>query len=87
MPNLVLAKPLRPRNAAWQSSFVVNLCSTALGHALVARAKARIVIGRCRVAMTTLVHSFIWPLQQHCVELLHQLLLDLALLGLEAREA
>jgi hypothetical protein len=40
MPNFVVARPLRPQNAAWWSSFVVNLSNTALGHAPVAKVEA-----------------------------------------------
>ncbi len=60
-PNLVPARPLRPHNAAWWSSFVTNLSSTASGRTPTARAKARAIASRCHMAATTLAHSLIWP--------------------------
>jgi len=60
-PNLGLARPLRPCNAAWRSSFVVNLSSITLRHAPTIGAEAYTVTSRCRVTVTTLARSFIWP--------------------------
>ncbi len=60
-PSFVPARPLHPRNAAWQSSLVANLSNTAPGRALAIEVEARIVTGRCRMAVMTLAHSLIWP--------------------------
>jgi len=60
-PNLVPARPLRPHNAAWQSSLIINLSSTAPRCVLVVKVEAREVPGCCRVAATTLTRSLIWP--------------------------
>jgi hypothetical protein len=60
-PNLVLAKPLHPRSVAWRSSLVANLSSTTPGRALAVEVDAREIAGHCRVAVTTLTCSLIWP--------------------------
>ncbi len=60
-PNLVPARPLPPRNAAWRSSLVANLSNTAPGRALIVEVEACKVTGRCCVAATTLTRSLIWP--------------------------
>ncbi len=60
-PNLVPARPLCPCSAAWRSSFVVNLSSTAPRRALAIEVEACKVAGCCCLATTTLTHSLIWP--------------------------
>jgi hypothetical protein len=60
-PNLVHARPLNLRSAAWRSLLVTNVSNTALRRAPVIRAEVLTVIGRYRVATTTLAHNFIWP--------------------------
>jgi hypothetical protein len=60
-PNLDPAKPLRPHNTAWRSSFVANLSSTTSGHVHVVKVEACAIAGHCHVATTTLVRNFIWP--------------------------
>jgi len=60
-PNLVPVRPLCPRSAAWQSSLIANLSSTAPRRALAVKVEACEVAGRYRVAATTLTHNFIWP--------------------------
>ncbi len=56
-----LSRPLRPCSAAWQSLFIVNLNSIALGRTLVAKVEALIVTGRCYMATTALALNLIWP--------------------------
>ncbi len=60
-PNFVPAKPLCPRSAAWQSSFIANLGTITLGRSPTAKVEAHIVTSCCHVATTTLARSFIWP--------------------------
>ncbi len=60
-PRSVLAKPLRPQSAAWQSSLVANLNNIALGRTPTTKVEARTIAGRSHVVMTTLVRSLIWP--------------------------
>ncbi len=60
-PNLVPVRPLRPHNATWQSSLVANLSSTALGRVLAIEVEAREVACCCRLVVTTLTCSLIWP--------------------------
>ncbi len=60
-PSFVSARPLRPRNAAWQSSLVANLSNTAPGRAPTVKVEARVITSYCRVAAMTLARSLIWP--------------------------
>ncbi len=60
-PSFVPGRPLRPRSAAWRSSFVANLSNTAPGRAPAVEVEAHVVIGRYRVAAMTLARSLIWP--------------------------
>jgi hypothetical protein len=60
-PNLVPVRPLRPRSAAWQSSFVAHLNNTTPRHAPTAGVNVRAVARHCRMAVTTLACNFIWP--------------------------
>ncbi len=70
-PNLVLAKPSRPRSMAWRSSFVANLSTIAPKRMPAAKVKALEVVGHYRVAATTLVHNLIWlsksSMLSHCM--------------------
>ncbi len=60
-PNLVHARPLHPRSAAWQSSLVANLNSTTPGRVFVVEVEACKVAGGCCLATTTLTRNLIWP--------------------------
>ncbi len=60
-PNFVFARPLCPHSAAWQSSFVANLSSTALGRMPAVEVEVRTIACHYHVAATTLARSFIWP--------------------------
>ncbi len=60
-PSFVPAKPLCPRSAAWQSSFITNLGTITLGCVSTAKVEAHVVTGSYRMATTTLARSFIWP--------------------------
>jgi hypothetical protein len=86
-PNLVPTKPLRLRIVAWRSSLVVNLSSTTLGRAPVAKAEACAVIGHCRVATTTLARNLIWPCNNSVLSCCTNSFFDFTFLGLEAHEA
>ncbi len=86
-PNLVPVKPLRPRNVAWWSSLIANLSNTTLGCAFVVgggglHSRRLLLCGGDDLGMQ--LHL---ALRQLCVEPLHQLFLNLALLGLKALEA
>ncbi len=58
-PNLVPARPLRPRSATWWSSLVANLSNTAPGRVLAIEVEAHEVASRCHVAATTLMRKVI----------------------------
>jgi hypothetical protein len=60
-PNIVPAKPLCPQNATWWFSLVANLSNIVLGCAPAAKVDAHVVASLCRVAVTTLAPSLIWP--------------------------
>jgi hypothetical protein len=60
-PSFVLARPLRPQSAAWQSSLVANLNNTMPRRAPAVKVEARVITGRCHVAAMTLARSLIWP--------------------------
>ncbi len=87
-PSLVPVRPLSPHSAAWWSSFVVNLNNTTSRCVPTAE-------GRGLRSSRALPHGgdndlgaqLHLTLQQLCVKLLHQLLLNFAFLGLEAHEA
>lgn len=60
-PNLVPTRPLCLHSAAWRSSLIANLSSTALRHAPIIGAEACVVASCCHVTAITLACNLIWP--------------------------
>ncbi len=85
-PSLVLAKPLRPRSAAWWFSFVANFNSILLGCTPVTWVEACVITNCYCMVVTTLVRNLIWPYNNSVLSHYTSSFFCLTLLGLEARE-